>query len=192
MAPHSLIISRIRCFLQAYSTVGTPDYIAPEVFAQTGYGQECDWWSLGVIMFECLVGYPPFYAEDPMSTCRKIVNWKKTLQFPPDARLSSEARDLIERLICDSQHRLSFEQIQAHPFFHGLNWNRLRESVAPIVPAVTSEVDTQNFDKFEPIDAADEDNAAAAAAGGNDSFIGYTFKRPDAPAALSSDFFNSA
>jgi len=67
----------------AYSTVGTPDYIAPEVFAQTGYGQECDWWSLGVIMYECLVGYPPFYAEDPMSTCRKNCQLEEDFGFPP-------------------------------------------------------------------------------------------------------------
>jgi serine/threonine kinase 38 len=48
-------------------------------------------------MYECLVGYPPFYAEDPMSTCRKIVNWKKTLVFPDEAKLSREAVDLINR-----------------------------------------------------------------------------------------------
>ena len=97
-----------------YSTVGTPDYIAPEVFAQTGYGIECDWWSLGVIMFECLVGYPPFYADDPMSTCRKIVNWRKTLVFPDEANLSEEAEDLIRKLICDASERLNWEQIKAH------------------------------------------------------------------------------
>ena len=66
----------------AYSTVGTPDYIAPEVLmAQAqGYGQECDWWSLGVIMFECLVGYTPFYAEEPVVTCRKILQFSQTLE----------------------------------------------------------------------------------------------------------------
>nr|XP_027071494.1 serine/threonine-protein kinase tricorner-like [Coffea arabica] len=57
----------------AYSTVGTPDYIAPEVLLKKGYGMECDWWSLGAIMYEMLVGYPPFYSDDPMSTCRKEV-----------------------------------------------------------------------------------------------------------------------
>ncbi|KAJ6376761.1 hypothetical protein OIU76_025837 [Salix suchowensis] len=56
----------------AYSTVGTPDYIAPEVLLKKGYGMECDWWSLGAIMYEMLVGYPPFYSEEPMSTCRKV------------------------------------------------------------------------------------------------------------------------
>ena len=177
----------------AYSTVGTPDYIAPEVFAQTGYGQECDWWSLGVIMYECLVGYPPFYAEDPMSTCRKIVNWKKTLVFPDEAKLTPDSRDLIQRMVCDSSKRLTFEQLKQHPFFRGLNWDTVRSMKAPIVPNVTSELDTQNFDKFE--DLTDEqlaaDEAAALAAGGADnSFIGYTFKRVEQPKALSNDMFS--
>ncbi|TQD69759.1 hypothetical protein C1H46_044708 [Malus baccata] len=55
----------------AFSTVGTPDYIAPEVLLKKGYGMECDWWSLGAIMYEMLVGYPPFYSDDPITTCRK-------------------------------------------------------------------------------------------------------------------------
>jgi serine/threonine protein kinase len=70
----------------AYSTVGTPDYIAPEVLAAqngaSGYSYTCavDWWSLGVIMYECLVGYTPFYAEDPVTTCRKILRWRQCLE----------------------------------------------------------------------------------------------------------------
>ena len=70
----------------AYSTVGTPDYIAPEVLAAqngaSGYSYTCavDWWSLGVIMYECLVGYTPFYADDPVTTCRKILKWRQTLE----------------------------------------------------------------------------------------------------------------
>ncbi len=70
----------------AYSTVGTPDYIAPEVLAAqngaSGYSYTCavDWWSLGVIMYECLVGYTPFYADDPVSTCRKILRWRQCLE----------------------------------------------------------------------------------------------------------------
>ena len=59
----------------AYSTVGTPDYIAPEVFSannQGGYAASCDWWSLGVIMYECLIGFPPFCADRPIDTYRKV------------------------------------------------------------------------------------------------------------------------
>ena len=147
----------------AYSTVGTPDYIAPEVFAQTGYGQECDWWSLGVIMYECLVGYPPFYAEDPMSTCRKIVNWKKTLVFPEEAKLSPDAKDIITRMITDSSKRLTFEQIKAHPFFRSVDWDGCAKAEgAHRALRWTSEIDTQNFDKFEEledgVDEGTEDN----------------------------------
>eukprot|EP00949_MAST-11_sp_MAST-11-sp1_P005250 g5250.t1 len=111
-----------------YSTVGTPDYIAPEVLAQKGYGKECDWWSLGVILFECVVGYPPFYADEPMQTCRKIVNWKRTLAFPQDAlsRNSAECIDLIKNLICDQKRRLGangIEDFKAHPWFAGFDWD---------------------------------------------------------------------
>lgn len=58
-----------RCRKLAYSTVGTPDYIAPEVFGQAGYDETVDWWSCGVILFEMLVGYPPFFSDEPSTTC---------------------------------------------------------------------------------------------------------------------------
>ncbi|KAJ8439448.1 hypothetical protein Cgig2_021562 [Carnegiea gigantea] len=90
----------------AFSTVGTPDYIAPEVLQKRGYGMECDWWSLGAIMYEMLVGYPPFYSHDPLATCRKIVYWKNHLDFPEEADLSPEATDLISKLLCDVDHRI--------------------------------------------------------------------------------------
>lgn len=83
----------------AYSTVGTPDYIAPEVFMQTGYNKLCDWWSLGVIMYEMLIGYPPFCSETPQETYRKVMNWKETLVFPPEVPISEKAKDLILRLV---------------------------------------------------------------------------------------------
>lgn len=59
-----------------------------QVLQQKGYGKECDWWSLGVIMFECLVGYTPFYAEDPVTTCRKILNWPRFLEIPEETAVS--------------------------------------------------------------------------------------------------------
>ena len=91
----------------AYSTVGTPDYIAPEVLAaQNGasgysYTTAVDWWSLGVIMFECLVGYTPFYAEDPVTTCRKILRWRQCLELPAEteSKLSPECIDFLTCLL---------------------------------------------------------------------------------------------
>lgn len=83
--------------LQAYSTVGTSNYMAPEILMERGYGKEVDWWSVGVIMYECLVGYAPFSCEDTTETCLMILDWKNTLEFPKDAHLSPEAIDLMKK-----------------------------------------------------------------------------------------------
>ena len=136
----------------AFSTVGTPDYIAPEVFAQTGYTKAVDWWSVGVIFFEMIVGYPPFFSEDPSVTCQKIMQWKKTLVIPTDAKLNPAAADLIARLMCDAEHRLGAngaEEVKAHPFFKKTDWGFLRHSLPPFIPDISSDIDTTNFDKFE-------------------------------------------
>ncbi|CAI2167346.1 5783_t:CDS:2 [Funneliformis geosporum] len=132
----------------AYSTVGTPDYIAPEIFLQQGYGQECDWWSLGAIMFECLVGYPPFCSENAHETYRKIINWRDQLYFPDDVHLSPEAENLIRRLICAPEQRLGrhgADEIKVHSFFSGVDWESIRNIEAPFVPNLKSITDTSYF-----------------------------------------------
>ncbi|KAH7929472.1 kinase-like protein [Leucogyrophana mollusca] len=162
----------------AYSTVGTPDYIAPEIFQQKGYGNECDWWSLGAIMFECLVGYPPFCSESTHETYQKIIQWQYHLLFPDDVHLSREAEDLVRRLITSQDRRLNVDQIKKHPFFYGVDWDVLRRIDAPFVPHLRSITDTSYF----PTDEIEQAPAEAPVADANGAqkdlaFLGYTFKR---------------
>lgn len=152
-----------------------------------GYGMECDWWSVGAIMFEMLFGYPPFYSDDPLSTCRKIVNWRVFLKFPDEIQVSPAAKDLIQRLMCDVDDRLGthgVREIKSHPFFAGIDWNNLYNSPSPMKPTVESELDTQNFEHF------DEDQSATGASSSSSkrwqskaadpSFVGYTYKNFEA------------
>jgi len=160
-----------------YSTVGTPDYIAPEVFSQKGYDKMVDWWSMGVIMFECLVGYPPFYAEDPLQTCRKIVHYRKYFKIPYDAKLSKECADLIHNLVCSYRRRYSFGQIKAHSFFKQIQFKALNKLKPPFVPDLKSEIDTSNF---ESIEAEQEMVPQTNSTGKKDNnFLYYTFKPQD-------------
>ncbi|XP_076943965.1 uncharacterized protein LOC143614398 [Bidens hawaiensis] len=168
----------------AYSTVGTPDYIAPEVLLKKGYGMECDWWSLGAIMYEMLVGYPPFYSDEPMSTCRKIVNWKTHLKFPEEAKLSPEAKDLICKLLCNVEKRLGTKgahEIKAHPWFKGIEWEKLYQIEAAFIPEVNGELDTQNFEKFEEgenqVPSSTKSGPWRKMLSSKDvNFMGYTYK----------------
>ena len=137
----------------AYSTVGTPDYIAPEVIRQKGYGQEIDWWSLGVIMFEMMIGYPPFFSESSTETCKKILDWKNTLNIRPEANISKEAEDILRKLITDPENRLGVngaDEIKSHPFFKGIDWNHIKETlIPPFIPDLKNNFDTKYFDEFE-------------------------------------------
>jgi len=170
----------------AFSTVGTPDYIAPEVLLKKGYGMECDWWSLGAIMFEMMIGYPPFYSDEPLTTCRKIVNWRTFLKFPDEIQISPAARDLIQRLMCDVDERLGtngVHEIKAHPFFTGLPWDSVYLIPAPYVPKVDHELDTQNFEHFDE-DASASSRSHSSGKGrqakADPNFIGYTYKNFEA------------
>lgn len=142
----------------AFSTVGTPDYIAPEVLAaQNGasgfsYSSSVDWWSLGVIMFECLVGYTPFYADDPVSTCRKILRWRKCLEMPTEtkAQLSPECIDFMSCLLAGPESRIGasrdgtefengFKRVVQHPWFRSFDWDNMHEREGPLLPSGTRE-----------------------------------------------------
>lgn len=142
----------------AYSTVGTPDYIAPEVLAaqngSSGYSYTCavDWWSLGVIMYECLVGYTPFYADDPVTTCRKILRWRQCLDIPPEIRskLSLECIDFLSCLLAGPEDRIGssvdsaeykngFVQVVQHPWFADFDWDGIHDREGPLLPSGASE-----------------------------------------------------
>ncbi|XP_010540900.1 PREDICTED: serine/threonine-protein kinase 38 isoform X1 [Tarenaya hassleriana] len=168
----------------AYSTVGTPDYIAPEVLVKKGYGMECDWWSLGAIMYEMLIGYPPFYSDDPMSTCRKIVNWKSHLKFPEEAILSPDAKDLICRLLCSAKRRLGTngaDEIKVHPWFGNVDWDNIFNMEAAFIPEVNDDLDTQNFEKFDESETQAQTSSKSGPwrkmlSSKDVNFVGYTYK----------------
>jgi len=173
-----------------FSNVGTPDYTAPEVLQQKGYGKECDWWSVGVIMFEMLVGYPPFCSETQRETYHKIVHYKTTLpkimeEAMAEVVISPAARDLIERLLCDSSERLGKvdpEEIKHHPFFgNRIDWANIRSLQAPIIPPLADEFDTSNFDLYDDLEPTPHAPAGAAKfrrklAPSDIPFIGYTYR----------------
>ncbi|KAL6936740.1 Serine/threonine-protein kinase [Hanseniaspora opuntiae] len=183
--------------LMAYSTVGTPDYIAPEIFLVQGYGQECDWWSLGAIMYECLIGWPPFCSETPHETYKKIMSFERSLVFPDDIHISYEAEDLIRRLLTHSDQRLGrhggADEIKRHPFFRGVDWNTIRQVEAPYIPKLSSITDTRFFptDELENVPdspamtQAKKEHEIMTMNGKNKQqqqdlpFIGYTYSRFD-------------
>ncbi|XP_074800618.1 rho-associated protein kinase 1 isoform X3 [Natator depressus] len=167
------------------TAVGTPDYISPEVLKSQGgdgyYGRECDWWSVGVFLYEMLVGDTPFYADSLVGTYSKIMNHKNSLTFPDDNDISKDAKNLICAFLTDREVRLGrngVEEIKRHLFFKNDQWawETLRDTVAPVVPDLSSDIDTSNFDDLEEDKGEEETFPIPKAFVGNQlPFVGFTY-----------------
>lgn len=119
------------------SFVGTHEYLAPEIIKGEGHGSAVDWWTLGIFLYELLYGKTPFKGPSNEDTLGNVIS--QCLKFPESPMVSSNARDLIRRLLQkEPENRLGSEkgaaEIKQHPFFEGLNWALIRCATPPELP----------------------------------------------------------
>lgn len=151
------------------STVGTPDYVSPDVLSSVGetvtYGCEIDFWTVGVILYEMFYGITPFYSESLKKTYSKINNF----EIVYEEGISEYFKDLIMNLLCKKEERLTFTEIKNHRFFEGIDWENIRLKEPPFKPNLKDEDDISNFidTDFTP----DNSNTKS----GFSNFIGFTY-----------------
>jgi len=129
-------------------SIGTLEFMAPEIVAGKKYTESCDLWSIGVLMYEMLAGRNPFYFLDSAETMKRIQRWWQ-LKFP--VNVSVDAKDLIKKLLCSENTRLNLASVKAHPFFNSMDWDKVkkREITPPFIPKLLNATDTCCFDDVQ-------------------------------------------
>ncbi|KAJ2362995.1 hypothetical protein H4S01_004523, partial [Coemansia sp. RSA 2610] len=129
-----------------YAVAGTANYMAPEVISGAGYTFSVDWWSLGVVMYECVYGRRPFRHKKNSDALRHAVLYEE-IQFPlvADVQVSYDCISVMRGLLAkDPTQRMGFSELKAHSFFGSIDWDRLE--ARQVVPPFTPSTDQSNFD----------------------------------------------
>ncbi|XP_077187628.1 microtubule-associated serine/threonine-protein kinase 3 isoform X3 [Paroedura picta] len=143
---------------------GTPEYIAPEVILIQGYGKPVDWWAMGIILYEFLVGCVPFFGDTPEELFGQVIS-DEILWPEGDEQLPADAQDLIMRLLrqcpLDRLGTGGAHEVKQHSFFRGLDWNGLLRQKAEFIPQLEADDDTSYFDtrleRYRHLGSDDED-----------------------------------
>ncbi|KAI6227537.1 Non-specific serine/threonine protein kinase [Aphelenchoides fujianensis] len=168
---------------------GTPEYVSPEVILRQGYGKPVDWWALGIILYEFLIGIVPFMGNSPEELFTNIIN--EEVEYPEgEEALDPNAESLIQMLLEKNPvDRLGTiggaADVAAHPFFDSLDFNSLLRQKAEFVPQLENEEDTSYFDSRtdrynHDVESGDEEetNGGAAGAAGVPMFWSFSTASP--------------